>query len=646
MRIARPPRTIPGIPMPLIATCPSCRQSYQVSEQFAGRKANCQSCGQPFVVPQPAAVDALSEAAELQGALSPISSNEYGLAPVSSSPNPLGRGAATFGASSSAGAAYGTSAYSSAGTRDGGGWANSSAGEAVEWAMKPGITCSILGVGGFLLPLIGVQFKLLQLLGPAAPIVAGLLAIAGAGFLFLALQDNLIKALAASGTVVVLAFGAFVIATLASGAPQPANNLAQPLARPGNNQPVAGAPPGAPNNMPMNAPVALQQPGGAAGLPMPLAPDAALGAPADPARPPKFVTPDQQLDPASDLPPLNLEPPTVALPRVALAEGAAVVASGNLRPSRDRNISSFRDAAPAGGWLVGLRVVQSRNWGGAIHGIQPIYQVEGQYVLGELCGKPDGVSQTVRVAHPGFAVSAMRYNAGLVMNALQLEFRQVSGQRMVSEGAYASEWIGCEGGDAFPPIDGQGEPLVGLDGTAKDDLLGLRLMRVLSLPKPQQSLPDVGGVATRGPLAGMARETEFSDQALPGAMLVGLRVYQGESFGGAIRALEPIYQLGDRYVVGGRQGGEGGAVIQLLAPSGYAVGRIQASAGSVLNLVQLDYYRVSNRNLDPQDIQTSSRAGCAGGRQFVLEGSGKPIVGIFGHHQLDLISLGVLLGDR
>lgn len=42
-----------------------------------------------------------------------------------------------------------------------------------------GIYLLIFGIGSFLLPMMGLQFKLLTLLGNSTPIVGGLLAIAG-----------------------------------------------------------------------------------------------------------------------------------------------------------------------------------------------------------------------------------------------------------------------------------------------------------------------------------------------------------------------------------------------------------------------------------------------------------------------------------
>jgi uncharacterized membrane protein YgdD (TMEM256/DUF423 family) len=49
-----------------------------------------------------------------------------------------------------------------------------------------GIYLLIFGIGSFLLPMMGLQFKLLSLLGNSTPIVGGVLTVAGVVLLVLA----------------------------------------------------------------------------------------------------------------------------------------------------------------------------------------------------------------------------------------------------------------------------------------------------------------------------------------------------------------------------------------------------------------------------------------------------------------------------
>lgn len=53
-----------------------------------------------------------------------------------------------------------------------------------------GITLLILGIGSFILPLMNLQFRLLNALGDAAPVFGAVLAVVGAVLLFLSFRSN------------------------------------------------------------------------------------------------------------------------------------------------------------------------------------------------------------------------------------------------------------------------------------------------------------------------------------------------------------------------------------------------------------------------------------------------------------------------
>lgn len=53
-----------------------------------------------------------------------------------------------------------------------------------------GIWLLVLGAGSFLLPLIGLQFRILDLLGEARPLIAGVMAAAGAVMLALSFRGG------------------------------------------------------------------------------------------------------------------------------------------------------------------------------------------------------------------------------------------------------------------------------------------------------------------------------------------------------------------------------------------------------------------------------------------------------------------------
>ena len=141
--------------------------------------------------------------------------------------------------------------------------------------------------------------------------------------------------------------------------------------------------------------------------------------------------------------------------------------------------------------------------------------------------------------------------------------------------------------------------------------------------------------------AGHEQGDRYAEKAPADGLLVGLRVAKGTNWGGALQAVQPIYQAGTGYALGQRHGKAGGDEHQLLAKPGYAVGAINARAGAVLNAVQLVFCRVNGRRLDPSDRYESPWIGCEGGGPCQLDPRGAPITGLFGTWQDDLTSLAV-----
>ncbi len=87
--------------------------------------------------------------------------------------------------------------------------------------------------------------------------------------------------------------------------------------------------------------------------------------------------------------------------------------------------NEFADSAPEGGFLVGMRFFLGRSWGGAIQGVQPIYQVGGEYQVGRRYGADGGLAHQ-ELARPGYAVGAIDARAGLVLNSVQMTFQRVA----------------------------------------------------------------------------------------------------------------------------------------------------------------------------------------------------------------------------
>jgi hypothetical protein len=397
-------------------------------------------------------------------------------------------------------------------------------------------------------------------------------------------------------------------------------------------QPMGNAP--ATNNFPLQRPV-LNQPG--AGF-SPLPP--ANIEPPEPRRPQYIV----KLPWTDAAPFAELGRPEAPLPRLEINKDDLLLSG---RPLTER-LNGFREQVPDGGWLVGLRIVRSFNWGGAVQSLQPIYQVEDKYQLGRLCGAPGGAAQTEVLARPGYAIGKIECRAGLVNNAVRLTIFKVKDQGLDTDDSYTTEWLGSEGGGEMPPIGGRGEIIVGLAGTFHpgDDLVELQGLVTMPLPKVEQPLPRSEGIARSGASTPERRSGGFSDQAPAGGWLVGLRVFQGESWGGAPLAIQPIYQVGDKYVLGTRLGKDGGELHQWVAPPGYAVGEIWADQGLVVHRLQLRYQKVADGSLDAKDSKDSPRLGPEGGRQHCLSSEGRPIVGVNVELGGDISSLGIIVADK
>ena len=139
----------------------------------------------------------------------------------------------------------------------------------------------------------------------------------------------------------------------------------------------------------------------------------------------------------------------------------------------------FQDIAPAGGWLVGFRATKGRPWNGAIVALQPIYQVGGEYHLGQSCGSGQQALEHVQfLAKPGYAIGKVEARIGLIMNALRIEFQRVDGAGLIPVDSYTTDWFGAEGGGP-QTFDGGGSPLVGLAGSFQPDgeVITIQLLR-------------------------------------------------------------------------------------------------------------------------------------------------------------------------
>jgi hypothetical protein len=136
----------------------------------------------------------------------------------------------------------------------------------------------------------------------------------------------------------------------------------------------------------------------------------------------------------------------------------------------------FEDKAPAGGYLVGVRIIKGKNWGGVVHAIQPIYQVGDAQRDGKLLGRAKGEDRFEAVAKQGYAVGGIRAKRGAVIDAIQLIFYRIDGKKMNKQDKYESEWLGGDGGTGMNSVAFGGSFITGISGTFKDDVTSLRLI--------------------------------------------------------------------------------------------------------------------------------------------------------------------------
>lgn len=136
-----------------------------------------------------------------------------------------------------------------------------------------------------------------------------------------------------------------------------------------------------------------------------------------------------------------------------------------MRPNGSRNEIPWMDVPEPGGIMVGLDVGLSRH--GSIQALQGVYATQRAEVRGRPVGMPTPRSINIR-AKPGFAIGAIRMSAPWRIDGLSVTFMQISGDRLISDQSYTSEYCGNREDNAEEMSAG-GEPIIGLHGHIDDD---------------------------------------------------------------------------------------------------------------------------------------------------------------------------------
>jgi hypothetical protein len=284
--------------------------------------------------------------------------------------------------------------------------------------------------------------------------------------------------------------------------------------------------------------------------------------------------------------------------------------------------------------------------GGNPAGLQPIWQVRDAYVKGQPVGHTSNAPRTA-LAPAGYAVGQIQVRRGLAIDAVRLIYFRVDGDHLDTNDRRESAWLGSKGGHDITTI-GEGNFIVAISGSVPENLDVFGAQYVTEpLRDPKIALPAItfatDELARSRRMGNEGREDLF-DQAPEGGILVGAIFSKGSNWGGALQAIQPIYQVKDRYVLGKRQGKEGGESIRLLAREGFAVAGINVRTGLVMNAAQFVFARVDGQQLDRSEIYESAWVGSAsGGSAREFPANVYPVVGVWGFAEDDLRGLGLIL---
>jgi hypothetical protein len=141
---------------------------------------------------------------------------------------------------------------------------------------------------------------------------------------------------------------------------------------------------------------------------------------------------------------------------------------------------------------------------------------------------------------------------------------------------------------------------------------------------------------------------QFREVTPPRGVLVGLRVGYVDIFGGPkVAMVEPIFQVGNKYIPGKRYGRPTRPEQTVVARPGYAVGAIHTRTGLTVDAFQLIFMRYKDGQLDPDDSYTTNWLGDPrGGGPRLSSGEGKLVVGIHGRSNgREINGLGLVVAE-
>ncbi|MBN1591062.1 MAG: hypothetical protein JW888_16230 [Pirellulales bacterium] len=626
--------------------CPGCGTQYPLKPEYAGKTVRCKRCGQTFRMPEPSPPaaevpppqDMTSLLDESLSAPSGDVSSATTLAPL---PKPAKAKAKTTAKGSS----------------------DESDNKLLGW----GITVSLLGIGSLILPLLGLQFRILARIGADHPVVGIVMTLIGALLVCIGLlrEHGFFAGLLGGGGVVgvLLVTVVFVIAVEGDDEPPPAP-AQRPVARNLVRKPL-------PNH-------ALPRPEGIRG-------HRGLSSRGGD-RPGVRKIPSNR----TSRPPVGQKMPPTDLDRLEqLGYSAASAELTDMLGGEGG--ASFYKVDPQRRPVVGFRWTVGRYLGqDLLASIDPVFDRDTS----------GGGEGEVVLAKPGYAVGALKVRCRDYVNAVQPVFMRVKGKKLDPSDSYEGDWLGKPAGDLVETFGGSGKTVVGIHGSKGLilNMVGLVLATarpsgdelpapVAEPPAPEQpvaerkppEIPDTVPDEARKLLADWSKQTSKNDR-LPAPIgekvpptdltwlghmgylprtdeltdmvggkgggtffkvdrhrrpVVGFRWRIGHFAGqDLLKSLDPIFDRDTR-------GGEGEVI---LAKPGYAVGSLKVRCRDYVNAVQPIFMRVKGKRLDPSDSYEGDWLGKPAGELVeTFGGSGKRVLGIHGSQGLILNMVGLVL---
>lgn len=305
----------------------------------------------------------------------------------------------------------------------------------------------------------------------------------------------------------------------------------------------------------------------------------------------------------------------------------------------------FKDVAPNGGMLIGLEIGVGKfgPWD-TIKAVRPIYRVDGKEEFGKQHGTKPASPITIK-AREGYALGAISCISGLNFDGFLLTFMRVKDGKLDPSDAYDSEWVGQVANKPRTRLGGDGTPVVGIAGRGTErEVNGLGLLfkgqEGLEQPIPakakgfeQQTTVKAEDRGKEPYIFGTIRDPRYKSVGPAGGVLIGLEA-KFTKFGDRdiVRAVRPVYRVGDKEEVGPLTGADLDGALKLKAKEGYAVGGMSAKAEWWCHGFSLTYMKVkADGTLDPKESYESDWIGWDGPVPVARHtGEGLPALGLVG----------------